>query len=193
MKEICTVGDMFRLARPAANPGRDISDFVVGLPETYASHHDDYLRPSVQWFYLAWMFAIETSEFGFTYFSRQLGEEWGMGYKRVQAYMTAYTIAALHLDRGGMEYDVMQSFHKNTPEHWQPNLLDFVLDTLLHHIEHGRQVKSGHEHLIPRFNEPVEYVLENNPYLTDEERKEIDNMREQIIEYLEEQKEIHGS
>ena len=191
-KEMWTVGDMFRLARLDAKPGRDISHFVVGLPDSYASHYSDYLLPTVQWFYLSWMFAHESFEFDFTYFSGLMGDGWALGYKRVQAYMTAYTIAALRLDRGGMEYAVMQSFHENTPEHWQPNLLDFVLDTLLYHIDNGRQVKYDHEHAIPRFNEPVEHVLENNPYLTDEERKELDQKREEIIEYLEEQKEIHG-
>jgi hypothetical protein len=191
LKEMWTVGNMFRLARSGANPNDDTGHHHVGPPESYYSHHEDFVLPAVQWFYVSWMFVHESFELPDRYLSELLGEKQGLEYKRVSAYMIAYTTAALHLGRGGAQFKVLAALAQGTPEHWQPNLVPFVLDNILHEIDQGRIVRYNHQSHMQHVKGSVNYILENNSHLTSSDRTEIKRKRDQILEYLNEQQEIY--
>lgn len=192
IKEMWTLGDMFRLARTEVSTEGVGTDFVAGLPDSYGTNPSAFQLAEVRWFYLSWTFVQESFDYGLEYISGHLGEEWALGYKRVNAYLTAYSTAALRLDRGGAPFNVLNGFEKGTPQHWQPDLLPFVLDNILYHIDQGRKLKFGHKFKRKEVNETIDYVLDNNSHLTDEDRQLIRDKRDQIIEFINEQEKKYG-
>jgi len=208
IKEFWTVGEIFQEARFAeirANP----SNLYAELPQPYRKptygaegRRGDFNFAQIQWTYLAWMIGRKSSAIRFTYFTDHIGRDRNLGFKRVNAYVMAYVAAettakdslALYKDSRN-PYAPIRNFSEITPEHWQPELLRFLFETIVRYIEHGNQIyapRSLYDRYVDRIEKAARHVLEENPYFEGQNQEQIKKMRDRIVEHIKQQKEKHG-
>lgn len=200
IKEIWTVGELFRIARFAEIPERIHHETGPGLPKSYGLSDIDasdsrFIKSKevqLRWEYLSWMFAHESRSLKFEYFTEHFGH--GPSWERVGAYVLAYTTADMPTEHSSAPYKAIRNFGTTTPQHWQPELLPFVYGNILHYIDEGNQLYencASYERYIDRVRGAADYVLNENSYFGGENREEIETKRDKIIDYIKAQREKH--
>jgi hypothetical protein len=193
VKEIWAVGVLMQEALAAYIGDREKPPFP-GLPYSYKTdnYRDDIGVALSKWMYVSWMHAIGSKTMNLRYPPVWVGHR--HGHKRVAAYMVAYTAAAAPMEDSARPYVTLARFGDSTPERWQPELLPFVYDSILHYINQGNQLYgscSKYDRHVKKVRKAADYVLSENPHFEGENREEIETKRDQIIGYIEDQKEKH--